>query len=133
MVVPPAGTDHATVGTAVGYLLSTYLREDALENTVVRSGAEQLHRAIRAPTRDPRDIEREVVARVAELAPWHRPLDAGEWEGLCELCGILPRLEQYFRAGFNVLTFLAEPLREHGRHLGALATAFASPRRTAAR
>lgn len=38
-VAPVPGTDHSLVGTAVGYVLSAHLREDALDETVATHGA----------------------------------------------------------------------------------------------
>ena len=126
VVPPPAGTDHATVGTTVGYLLSAYLRADALEATVATNGAMLLRGALGASVRDPRDIERHVVVRATALAPATRALGGDEFEEMCGLCLILARLEQYYRAGPSVLPFLEEPLTDHGGDLSALAAAFGS-------
>lgn len=36
VIAPPTGTDHGTVGTAVGYILNAHLREDAVRDTTAR-------------------------------------------------------------------------------------------------
>jgi hypothetical protein len=128
-VLPQLGTDHGLVGTAVGYVLSAHLREDALDRTVATNGARLLARPLgrMALTRRPELIERAVVARVGELQPWRRALDEREWTELCQLMCILSRFEQYFRAGPPVLVHLISPLRAHSDDLTELAHALVQP------
>jgi hypothetical protein len=122
VVAPVAGTDHALVGPAVGYLLSAHLREDALEDTVATEAAHLLVGPL-GTRAAPQLIERAAVKRVRELEPWQRTLQPDEWTELCELSCILARFEQYFRAGASVLGYLAPTLTEKGHDLRSLAHA----------
>jgi hypothetical protein len=125
--VPPVpGTDHGLVGTAVGYLLSTHLRPDALDRTVARSAAVRLDHPLGRAKISPSAIERLAAARVAKLKPSQRTLDSEQWSELCRLVVILARFEQYFRAGPAVLPYLAEPLTTHGNDLDELALSLVS-------
>jgi hypothetical protein len=126
VIAPPAGTDHGTVGTAVGYVLNAHLREDGLRDTTASRGAALLSGAIGPHVRDPREVEQEAVERIVALRPWERALARDEWQQLCEMCLVLARLEQYYRAGPNVLPFLVDPLADYGHDVRGLATAFAS-------
>jgi hypothetical protein len=155
-VAPVPGTDHAMVGTTVGYVLSAHLREDALQETVAMHAAALLVRPL-GPRAAPQLVERAVVARTHELKPWlrsmpahwltadeqtgHEPADARgtragqagpewtgeEWTEFCQLMCILTRFEQFFRAGPSVLAHLVPPLIAHGQDLHALAGALVSP------
>jgi hypothetical protein len=125
--VPPVpGTDHGLVGTAVGYLLSAHLRPDALDHTIATEGARRLDRPLRRVRVMPSAIERSVVSRVAELAPWQARLGSREWAELCGLAGILASFEQYFRAGPRVVMQIGVPVRDHGSDLRELVGAIVS-------
>ena len=140
--IPPVpGTDHALVGTAVGYVLSAHLREDALDVSAATAGAHGLDddlgvlrgirerrglRRLRRATLTPTDIERSVVDRIRELQPWacgpDSPLADAAWIELCELAGILAGFEQRRRTTSLVTLRLERPLREHGANLRELAS-----------
>ncbi len=120
---PVPGTDHGLVGTAVGYLLSAHLRPDALDHTVATEGARRLDRPLRRVGVMPSAIERAVVSRVAELAPWQARLGSRERAELCGLVGILASFEQYYRAGPRVVMQIGVPVRDHGGDLRELARA----------
>ena len=127
VIPPPAGVDHGTVGTATGYVLSACLVAGALNNTVATSGAAALCGPLGPPAADPIALERQAVARIAELRPWEHNLSDPEWRELVELCCVLTRFEQYFRAGTRVLEHIDIPLRSHPNDLNALARALVSP------
>lgn len=99
-VVPVTGSDAALVGTAVGYVLSAVLREDALDRTHALKGATVLGPIM--PRGVPRDLpaqaERAAVARVRELAPASRPLGDADWVELLGLAIFMARLDQAGRA-----------------------------------
>lgn len=126
LISPVRGTDHALVGTAVGYLLSAHLRADALDRTMATAGAHLLNRSLHGLATKPSRIERLVVARVSALSPSDTRLSGEAWTELCLLTVILARFEQYFRARAAVLAFLAGPLRDAGHDLAALARALAA-------
>lgn len=129
-IVPPVpGSDAALTGTAVGYLLSAHLRENALETTVATHAAQLLDRPLRGRGKFPPSlVERVVVDRIRDLRPWEgEPLDDERWWDLCQLVCILSRFEQYYRAGPTVLPYLVEPLTEHSNNLGKLAGAMVKP------
>jgi hypothetical protein len=123
------GADASLVGTAVGYLLSAHLCENALDATVATSSAQLLDRPLAGRIRFPPSlVERAVVERVRELHPWTgQQLDGQRWSELCQLVCILARFEQVFRAGAAVLHHLVPPLAEHGDNLGELAAALVEP------
>jgi hypothetical protein len=127
VVAPVPGTDHAFVGTAAGYILSAHLREDALERTVATEGADWLP-TVRVGTveLEPLSIERTVVVRIGQLAPWRESLGDDDWLELCRLCGILTRFEQCYRAGPPVFPYTLEPIALHGGNLDALGAAMIS-------
>jgi hypothetical protein len=99
----PAGSDASLVGTAVGYVLSASLRDDAITSTVATTGARLLDRPLRNLKPLPSAIERQIVSRVEELAPSRRELVGDEWYELLRLVSVLARFEQVRRAGAHVV------------------------------
>lgn len=128
-VVPPVpGTDHGLVGTAVGYLFSAHLREDALNHTVATHAARLLDRPMRGRGKFPPSlVERVVIEQIRDLRPWAVAVGDEEWSALCHLVCILARFEQYYRAGPTVLPYLVNPLTNHSNNLGKLAAALVNP------
>jgi hypothetical protein len=129
-IVPPVpGADAALTGTAVGYLLSAHLRENALDTTVATHAAQLLDRPLRGRGKFPPSlVERVVVEHIRDLRAWEgEALDDERWWNLCQLVCVLARFEQYYRAGPPVLQYIAEPLAEHSNNLGRLAAAMVKP------
>ena len=111
-IVAAPGADAGLVGTAVDYLLRACLREGALDATVAHTGARLLDTY--APETEDRAVPAvaAAVARIDSLRPWTHSLDPGAWRELCELCLLLARLEQVYRAGHpEVFALAAEPFR----------------------
>ena len=125
-VAPVPGADAGLVGTAVGYVLSAYLREDALQETVATNGARLLDRSV--PNLEPSAtaIERSAIGRVRELRPSQRDLASEEWSELLRLCLLLARFEQTYRAGLPGARYLLPLVVQHRQNLDALTRAVAT-------
>jgi hypothetical protein len=123
----PAGSDASLVGTAVGYVLSASLRDDAITSTVATTGARLLDRFLRNLKPLPSAIERQIVSRVEELAPSRRELVGDEWYELLRLVSVLARFEQVRRAGAHVVMMLMPLFIKHAGDLDGLGHACATP------
>jgi hypothetical protein len=125
-VAPVPGADAGLVGTAVGYVLSAYLREDALQETVATNGARLLDRSVPNLEHSATAIERSAIGRARELRPSQRDLASEEWSGLLRLCLLLARFEQTYRAGLPGARYLLPLVVQHRRDLDALTRAVAT-------
>ena len=120
------GADAGLVGTAVGYVLSAYLREDALQETVATNGARLLDRSVPKLEPSATAIERSAIGRVRELRPSQRDLASEEWSELLRLCLLLARFEQTYRAGLPGARYLLPLVVQHRQNLDALTRAVAT-------
>jgi hypothetical protein len=120
------GTDASLVGTAIGYVLSAHLRDDALDETVATTGARLLDRPLSGMHPLPSEVERRVVERVRGLGPSRGTLAGAGWDEFLRLCCVLARFEQIYRAGPAVVQHVVGPLVEHAEDLDGLGRAVVS-------
>lgn len=107
LLTPPEGCDLALSGTAVDYLIRVSLTRHALDRTVSQAGAQLVDARERgAGIR----LQREAVAVIEDLTPWHDHPQDDALLTLCRMCLVLARFEQFFRAGLRVWAYVGEPL-----------------------
>jgi hypothetical protein len=121
------GSDPALVGTAVGYVLTATLAPEALRESVAVAGAGQLDGMVRGGEL-PSVVVRRAIERVGALHASKADTASGPaWVELCQLCLLLARCEQWFRAGLAVSDFVRPLLEWAGGELSQLTEALAGP------
>jgi hypothetical protein len=116
------GSNPQLVGTAIGYMINSSIRNGELRNTVALQGATALYFSSTRKKSDPDalEIEHAVVKRITEMIPWQNHLDDLEWREFSGLCCLLARFEQVARAPLHGIPDQEPKIREHGHNLTEL-------------
>jgi hypothetical protein len=122
------GSNPQLVGTAIGYMINSSIRDGELLNTMALQGAAALSFSSTREKSDPDalEIERAVVNRITEMTPWQNHLDDLEWQEFSGLCCLLARFEQVARAPLHGIPDQEPKIRENGHNLTELVGAMAN-------
>lgn len=140
LVPPTTGTDHALVGTAIGYVIAALSKRDALDDCVAWAGFEHYLRvegmqamAKSRPRKVLIGLRDQTFAEIRDLEPWKGSLSKSKLLLLCERCLILSRFEQLFRTQRNATAFfyilenhMWDPIAEFEGDLTSLSHGMAS-------